>query len=94
LWARHRIIPTRPAFKNDLNNIGPAVGFSWNLPFFGEGKTTIRGGYQVTFGGSGRLVGGGGATSSEVVIGGAPERCLRRTRCYRIFRRWLMGVGH
>src|SRR5213075_530618 len=31
-------------------NIGPAVGFSYTLPWFGEGKTTIRGGYQQTFG--------------------------------------------
>jgi hypothetical protein len=33
----------------DRNNIGPAIGFSWQLPWFGEGKTTVRGGYQVTF---------------------------------------------
>jgi len=64
--------PDKQVFKNDLNNFGPAVGFSWNLPFFGEGKTTIRGGYQITYGGSGRLVGGGGATSTEVIIGGIP----------------------
>jgi hypothetical protein len=64
--------PDKQAYKNDLNNVGPAVGFSWNPPFFGEGKTTVRGGYQLTYGGSGRLVGGGGATSTEVVIGGIP----------------------
>jgi hypothetical protein len=33
----------------DRNNFGPAVGFSWQVPWFGEGKTTVRGGYQVTF---------------------------------------------
>ena len=33
----------------DRNNIGPAIGFAWQVPFFGEGKTTVRGGYQVTF---------------------------------------------
>jgi hypothetical protein len=38
-----------------MNNFGPAVGFAWNVPWFGEGKTTIRGGYQVTFQGGGRF---------------------------------------
>jgi hypothetical protein len=33
----------------DRNNFGPAVGFAWQVPWFGEGKTTVRGGYQVTF---------------------------------------------
>jgi len=58
--------------KNDLNNFGPAVGFSWQVPFFGEGKTTVRGGYQLTYGGSGRLAGGGASNSTEVAAGGAP----------------------
>jgi hypothetical protein len=35
-------------------NIGPAIGFAYQLPWFGEGKTTIRAGYQQTFGGAGR----------------------------------------
>jgi len=60
------------AIKQDWNNFGPAVGFAYQLPWFGEGKTTIRGGYQVTFGGSGRTVGGGGTTASETVVGAAP----------------------
>lgn len=30
-------------------NFGPAIGFAYELPWFGEGKTTIRGGYQQTF---------------------------------------------
>src|SRR5205814_5463726 len=30
-------------------NIGPAIGFAYALPWFGEGKTTIRGGYQQLF---------------------------------------------
>jgi len=36
----------------DWNNFGPAVGFAWRFPWFGEGKTTVRGGYQITYGGS------------------------------------------
>jgi len=64
--------PDKSAVPNDLNNFGPAVGFAYQLPWFGEGKTSVRGGYQVTFGGSGRVVGGGGTTASETVLGGAP----------------------
>ena len=36
-------------YPDDWNNIGPAVGFSWQVPWFGEGKTTVRGGYQMTY---------------------------------------------
>jgi hypothetical protein len=64
--------PSESVLPNDLNNFGPAVGFSWQVPWFGEGKTTLRGGYQMTYGGSGRLVGGGGANSIEGVAGNSP----------------------
>jgi hypothetical protein len=47
--------PDRTLWANDYNNFGPAVGFSWQVPFFGEGKTTLRGGYQITFQGGGRF---------------------------------------
>jgi hypothetical protein len=38
-----------PWYENDYNNFGPAVGFAWQLPWLGQGKTTIRGGYQITY---------------------------------------------
>jgi len=38
-----------PWYPNDYTNFGPAVGFSWQVPWFGEGKTTVRGGYQMTY---------------------------------------------
>jgi len=41
--------PGTPWYANDYNNFGPAVGFAWQVPWFGEGKTTLRGGYQMTF---------------------------------------------
>jgi len=41
-------------YKRDLNNFGPAVGFAWNVPWGGQGKTTVRGGYQIQYTGSGR----------------------------------------
>jgi hypothetical protein len=36
-------------YPDDWNNFGPAVGFAWQLPWLGEGKTTVRGGYQMTY---------------------------------------------
>jgi hypothetical protein len=36
-------------YRKDMNNFGPAVGFAWQLPWFGKGKTTVRGGYQLTY---------------------------------------------
>jgi hypothetical protein len=41
--------PDIPWYPNDWNNVGPAVGFAWQVPWFGAGKTTVRGGYQVTY---------------------------------------------
>ena len=41
--------PAGRGVKNDYNNFGPAVGFAWQVPWFGAGKTTVRGGYQVTY---------------------------------------------
>jgi hypothetical protein len=47
--------PSLSAWRKDFNNFGPAIGFAWQMPWFGAGQTTIRGGYQISF-----LPGGGG----------------------------------
>ena len=41
--------PKVKAIPEYFGNFGPAIGFAWEVPWFGEGKTTIRGGYQQTF---------------------------------------------
>jgi hypothetical protein len=64
--------PDKKAVPSDRNNFGPAVGFAYQLPWFGEGKTTVRGGYQITYGGSGRVVGGGFSNTTEFIIGNPP----------------------
>jgi hypothetical protein len=37
---------------NDNNNFAPSVGFAWNLPWFGKGKTVIRSGYGINYEGA------------------------------------------
>src|SRR4030095_14363370 len=46
--------PDKSIYKKDWNNFGPAVGFSWELPFGGR-PTQLRGGYQISYAGAGRL---------------------------------------
>ena len=41
--------PDKSIYKKDYNNFGPAIGFAWQVPWLGAGRTTVRGGYQVTF---------------------------------------------
>ena len=68
--------PNITAMPENYNNFGPAVGFAYTLPWFGEGKTTIRGGYQQTFGAAGmnRSAGIGGV---EGIIANAPGATTR-----------------
>jgi len=59
--------PDKVVIPNDYKNFGPAVGFAWQVPWFGEGKTTVRGGYQITYGGAGRSGG-----QLDTLLGSAP----------------------
>ena len=45
----------KTVYNNDWNNFGPAVGFAWQVPWFGQEKTTVRGGYQITYQGGSRF---------------------------------------
>jgi hypothetical protein len=54
--------PNKVAVPQNWNNFGPAVGFAYSPSFLGEGKTTIRGGYQQTF--------GNGSTNRSALNGG------------------------
>ena len=46
--------PSKKAVPADWDNIGPAVGFAYQVPWFEHYPTTVRGGYSLTYGGSGR----------------------------------------
>jgi hypothetical protein len=37
---------------NDNNNFAPSVGFAWNVPWGGKGKTVIRSGYGINYEGA------------------------------------------
>jgi hypothetical protein len=43
------------AYKNDMNNLAPVSVFHGRY-WFGEGKTTMHGGYQITYQGGGRFL--------------------------------------
>ncbi len=47
--GKHSTKPDTPWYADDYRDFGPAVGFAWQVPWFGAGKTTLRGGYQMTF---------------------------------------------
>jgi hypothetical protein len=41
--------PDLRPFSKQFTNFGPALGFAWQVPWFGAGQTTVRGGYQLTY---------------------------------------------
>ncbi len=66
--------PGKQLYKDDWNNFGPAVGFSWSLPWFGKDKTTIRGGYGVSYIGQ-----GGRGSAIDASIGQGPGTLDQQT---------------
>ena len=41
--------PKQGIWPSDKNNVAPAVGFAWSPKWWGQDKTTIRGGYQIAY---------------------------------------------
>jgi hypothetical protein len=41
--------PNLRVYNRDFNNFGPAVGFSYNVPWLGRDRTVFRGGYQLSY---------------------------------------------
>ena len=63
--------PGKKVIPNDLNNFGPNIGFAWQVPWFGEGKTQVRGGYGVTFGAASN-----NGINTDTLLGSAPGNTL------------------
>ena len=55
--------PDRFAIPSDRNNFGPAIGFAYQVPWLS--RTTVRGGYQMTFGSAGR--------NTSTILGGTQQ---------------------
>ena len=68
--------PGKTVIPTNKFNIGPAIGFAYEVPWFGEGKTTVRGGYQVTYGQAGINAQAGG---TDTLLGSAPGAFLTPT---------------
>jgi len=60
--------PQQRLFKQDFNNFGPAIGFSYRVPGLGKGATIMRGGYQLSYQSIGNM--GSGFGSSLANVGG------------------------
>jgi hypothetical protein len=61
--------PGKSILPRDRNNFGPAIGFSWQVPWFG-GKTTVRGGYSIQY---------TRVNVSEQTLASAPGNTLNQT---------------
>jgi hypothetical protein len=64
--------PGTPWYNNDYNNFSPAVGFAWQVPWFGAGKTTVRGGYQITH----QIAQSANTLSFEIIVPGSANNAL------------------
>jgi hypothetical protein len=58
--------PDKQIYNDDYNNLGPAIGLSWSVPWFGQGKTVVRAGYGISY------TGGGNGIIYDYTVNGAP----------------------
>ena len=49
LIGKNSNYPDLGIWPSDRNNFAPAIGFAWSPGFGGKDKTTIRGGYQISY---------------------------------------------
>lgn len=67
---------SKTAYPNIYDNFGPSFAFAYAVPWLGEGKTTIRGGYQITYSTGSPNPGQGRFSSYSQALSGAPGRTL------------------
>jgi hypothetical protein len=63
--------PDQNLYSRDWNNWGPSIGFAYQLPWLGKGKTSLRGGYQINYIGN-----SGDFGAIQNAIGEAPNTVL------------------
>jgi hypothetical protein len=66
--------PDKAAIPPAWANFAPSIGFAWNVPWFGEGKTTMRGGFGMSY-----ITPGRNGTNLETVLGNAPGATISGT---------------
>jgi hypothetical protein len=49
LIGKGTAFPNQGIWPSDRNNFSPAVGFAWSPNWWGQDRTTIRGGYQIAY---------------------------------------------
>ncbi|MBI2150508.1 MAG: TonB-dependent receptor, partial [Acidobacteria bacterium] len=47
--------PDKQLYEDDWNNLAPAIGISWSLPWWGQDKTVLRAGYGINYSGQTRF---------------------------------------
>ena len=67
--GKHSPQPGKKLYPNDWNNFSPNIGFSYAIPWLGEQKTVIRGGYGIAYQG---LAAGGQGLSLDTAVGSFP----------------------
>jgi len=67
--GKHSPNPGTLMYNNDLNNIAPSLGFSWNVPWLAR-STVLRGGYGINYTGAPTFL------QYSTIIGGAPGSSL------------------
>jgi hypothetical protein len=50
--------PNTLLYNNDWNNVAPAIGLSWSVPWGGKDKTVLRAGYGISYQGAASFNGG------------------------------------
>jgi hypothetical protein len=49
LIGKGTLYPKQGLWPSDRNNFAPAIGFAWSPSWWGQDRTTIRGGYQIAY---------------------------------------------